>query len=366
MAVQGTKEFLRWFNQLDANEREAFFRRWIDPRVKAGAEKYGGGGGGGGMEQHGNEYHNPDMALASDYSAHAAAAAPHSGHEVTSNKSTSTSLGTSNTLYPSQNAVKSYVDTAVSGVGGGGGGGVLYDTQANRPAAADNDGVLFMPTDGYYPSISNGSTWDVYAVPGFKATNPPAYNTLTKVGSASGDTLVADGDGLLLTSMGHNSGSVDQGTCFVVSAPAAPYTLTVGLEVTVLYPASWSTVGLTLVDGTSNPKRANLSVGYGSSAPLYINIAKWSSLTSWSANYVETVMGLPFSSGVFFLRIQDDNTNRNYLYSKDGRNWQTVYSVGRTDFLTPTHVGLEVRQYAGSVPTSKIRSQAKIFHWSLG
>lgn len=37
-----------------------------------------------------------------------------SGYEVLTNKSTSTSLGTSNTLYPSQNAVKGYVDNAVS------------------------------------------------------------------------------------------------------------------------------------------------------------------------------------------------------------------------------------------------------------
>lgn len=34
--------------------------------------------------------------------------------EDQANKSTSTSLGTSNTLYPSQNAVKSYIDTAIS------------------------------------------------------------------------------------------------------------------------------------------------------------------------------------------------------------------------------------------------------------
>jgi hypothetical protein len=37
------------------------------------------------------------------------------GKEDVSNKSTNTSLGTSDTLYPSQNAVKTYVDTAVSG-----------------------------------------------------------------------------------------------------------------------------------------------------------------------------------------------------------------------------------------------------------
>ena len=38
-----------------------------------------------------------------------------SGYELLSNKSTSTSLGTSDTLYPTQNAVKSYVDTGLSG-----------------------------------------------------------------------------------------------------------------------------------------------------------------------------------------------------------------------------------------------------------
>lgn len=36
--------------------------------------------------------------------------------EDVANKSTNTALGTSDTLYPSQNAVKSYVDTAISGV----------------------------------------------------------------------------------------------------------------------------------------------------------------------------------------------------------------------------------------------------------
>jgi hypothetical protein len=35
--------------------------------------------------------------------------------EITANKSTNTALGTSNTLYPSQNAVKSYVDSGGSG-----------------------------------------------------------------------------------------------------------------------------------------------------------------------------------------------------------------------------------------------------------
>lgn len=61
--------------------------------------------------------------------------------ENNANKSTNTSLGTSNTLYPTQNAVKVYVDNAISGIGIGGYtptsrtitiNGTTYDLTANR------------------------------------------------------------------------------------------------------------------------------------------------------------------------------------------------------------------------------------------
>jgi hypothetical protein len=42
--------------------------------------------GGGGMEQHANEWHNPDVALASDLTDHAAAADPHTGYQKESEK----------------------------------------------------------------------------------------------------------------------------------------------------------------------------------------------------------------------------------------------------------------------------------------
>jgi hypothetical protein len=50
-------------------------------------------------------------------------------YQLISNLSTSTSLGTSNTLYPSQNAVKTYVDNAISGLGSTSG---LLDSIRNR------------------------------------------------------------------------------------------------------------------------------------------------------------------------------------------------------------------------------------------
>ena len=56
-----------------------------------------------------------------------------SGYELLTNKSTNTSLGTSNSLYPTQNAVKAYVDDKIAMIGGGGSaGGVTSLTGSNN------------------------------------------------------------------------------------------------------------------------------------------------------------------------------------------------------------------------------------------
>ena len=63
---------------------------------------------------HGNPSHNPDFTPLTDFEAHTAAAAPHSGHEILSNKTTE--LGYSDDLYPTQGAVQRGLDGAVSTV----------------------------------------------------------------------------------------------------------------------------------------------------------------------------------------------------------------------------------------------------------
>ena len=81
-------------------------------------------------------------------------AQPEGNYEVVSNKSTSISLGTSNTLYPTQNAVKSYVDTKVNpkansaitltaGDGLSGGGNLT----ANRSFSVDSTVIRTNSTD---------------------------------------------------------------------------------------------------------------------------------------------------------------------------------------------------------------------------
>jgi len=69
-------------------------------------------------------------------------------YEIVTNKSTNTALGTSDTLYPTQNAVKTYVDTHSGG--GGGGAGTLPSGfgYIPLPPVPFNQNVAFTPTPG--------------------------------------------------------------------------------------------------------------------------------------------------------------------------------------------------------------------------
>jgi hypothetical protein len=132
------------------------------------------------------------------------------------------------------------------------------------------------------------------------------------------------------------------------------------------------TLGLCLANGnTASASLVSWTVSYTAS-----NLSEFSQkFTSWttlSANYftniIPTTNPYPYYCGKFFLRLRDDNTNRYFEVSADGRNWVRSYytTVTRTDFITPTYGGIFVSQVGTSVPVTTLRAQAKIFHFYLG
>ena len=90
--------------------------------------------------------------------------------ELLSNKSTDTTLGTSNTLYPSQKAVKKYVDNQIATVTAGGVTGATTSSKGIIKLAGDLGGTSDLPTvpglaskqntltDVNFGSFSNGLT----------------------------------------------------------------------------------------------------------------------------------------------------------------------------------------------------------------
>lgn len=104
--------------------------------------------------------------------------------EDAANKSTSTALGASNTLYPTQGAVKSYVDTAIAGVNAAS-GYVAVPTYSDQSCTAGQ----YAKGGGYAYFCGPGSAWDRVALAGWSNPSPVAPTLSSATIAANGATL---------------------------------------------------------------------------------------------------------------------------------------------------------------------------------
>jgi hypothetical protein len=252
---------------------------------------------------------------------------------------------------------------------------VLSGSFSARPEAGTvASGSLYLPTDGYYPAISNGSTWGIYAVPGFKATNPPAPASFTNLNFGSYISLQQDGDGLLFTFLGDGNGT-NYAAASVVEIPAStPYSLVIGVEILSWYYATNAGfIGLCITNGVeSNSQLFTYYFFLNGHNSWALYGQKWTLPTTWVSTPINpgTTVAPPFSmSGRFFMKLTDDGVNLLFYVSKDGKTWDAfpaALSVGRTSYVTPSYIGLFTGHGNASVLTTLTRMRAKIFHWSLG
>jgi hypothetical protein len=134
------------------------------------------------------------------------------------------------------------------------------------------------------------------------------------------------------------------------------YTVTVYLEPTYQQNNSIY-AGLTLRESSSG-KLITWGPGFGSDA--IIGALKWTNATTYSADYIRTVIqhfhGLPH-----WFRWRDDGTTRYAEFSYDGTLWVTHQSALRTDFLTADQVGFSIdNTNTGANAYLKLRSYAEV------
>lgn len=207
-------------------------------------------------------------------------------------------------------------------------GGFVKDVTASKPSAATGSGKLFLPTDGPAVEYSDGSTWFQYG-PIFPFTRPPLAASWTGVGISGSTTLTDSNAGVYLTT----PSSTGTYRFAEINYPTAPWTITAcfvhscGLTNNARIPA------LIMYDGTKVQ-----SFGLASdTAVMNLNVSNFTTVTAFSTNPL--LNRFSWTGPLIWLRMQDDNTNRNYYYSVDGVNWILAYTIGRTNFLTPTKVG---------------------------
>ncbi len=228
----------------------------------------------------------------------------------------------------------------------------LAGTFASRPAAAtSNSGAVYFCTDTDAIYKSNGSAWTKIRVAGAGGTlADPTALTSFNLGTA---TLTSDKGDRLLT-IPSVAGDNLRGEYQTLS-PTSGYTAAAYIDL-INAPSTLSTyTGLLL--GNSSGSYITFGLSYGAALGSFgISIFKWTSATAASAAY-QSLMGTTLLPALpRWFRIRDDGTNRIFEYSRDNIGWNTLFSVGRTDFLTPDRVGWFGYNTSGS--TIQVRNRS--------
>jgi hypothetical protein len=247
---------------------------------------------------------------------------------------------------------------AVAEGGGSGEGDMLksvYDTDDDGvvDGADEVDGVAVAGNSKYYGTNASG-------VPGFftlpsgggaeSPWTPPLASDFSWVNQGGSVVADDDDDGMYID---NEPETFYNWRCLVKSVPPAPYSVTVGMIVNSL-PVNYVAAGLVLRESSSGKL---ITLGPFHDQVVYIAGFRWSSPTAYSGSYLFSTMGRNFDK--IFLRISDDETNRIFAFSNDGRNFIQVYSVSRTNFIDPDQIGVSL--LSGQ---TGYKVGLKIFHWA--
>ncbi len=136
-----------------------------------------------------------------------------------------------------------------------------------------------------------------------------------------------------------STASGDKISIFTKNVPSAPYSVKASFipGLSSVQVGDFSYGGMCLYDGTKLVLFGILNIGSGRPALWAV---KYVTITTFSADYLR--VPLPLNYNPLTLKIADDNTDRTLSYSNDGANFIPVHKVSRTDFLTPTKIGMFV------------------------
>lgn len=219
---------------------------------------------------------------------------------------------------------------------------VAYDNAASGLTATDAQAAL--DELAARPSSSNGYT------------APPLVAALTWVNqgaSTAADATAPDGTPCLdlIPAAGTTS---DNFRMLAKSAPATPYVWTVAMEINLFPNTGGGNKAGILWRESGSGKVSLLAIEMGALYWAY-QLQKYNSPSSYSATY--GTIQMPAGGGTpLWLRLEDDGTNRHWAISTNGVHFVRIYTVGRTDFITPNQIAVFIGQYTHSDGALRVRS----------
>jgi hypothetical protein len=225
---------------------------------------------------------------------------------------------------------------------GGGGGGPAIDqgTYGALPTGSEDD--VYLATDAPYILRKGASAWSAFG-PIQQLVVPPSsgWSWDNQDGSSVDSTA-----GELQFSSPQTASSAEL-SVYYRSAPSTPYTVT-------------ALIALAPCIGSGGFPGFGLCFGDGSGQWVHFAIQptqgrviwnEYTNATTYSASPLifSGVHTEPWLAPVW-VRIQDDGANRISSISTTGRQWQTLRTVTRTDFLTATRVGIACQRSTSAEP----------------
>jgi hypothetical protein len=235
------------------------------------------------------------------------------------------------------------------GAGIAGGGNVIYTGAAGSEPAA-NAGDLYLPNNGFVQYRYSGSIWAPWG-PIFPLTrmDDSIFSWINQGGAS-----VAVADGTIALSVPTNASLSIRARS--AAAPATPYTLTVCFLATNIAPSAGNQFfGIGWADNSNQMVMFQVQLNL---EPIF-NVVKYTSPTALSAGYVGAANACLLGN-LIWMRITDNGTSRNCLFSADGQTWFLYHTVGRTDFLTPTKV-----LFGASTATSSYPMGMTMLSWKV-
>jgi hypothetical protein len=211
------------------------------------------------------------------------------------------------------------------------------NTYANLPAAS-LAGRIYYPTDSPYgPLIDDGSNWDHF-LPLFGEATPPVDGDYSWANQGGASVSTTNG-GIILTApavAGQNM------RVRYKSSPAAPYVLTAAFQFQGTPAAANAAAGILFRQASDGKLHALHITVIDSNGSVWVR--RWTDPSTFDSTDFQTdsevaLAAFSRASSLVWMRIEDDNTDRKFYMSGDGRNWIELYSVGRTTFLTADQIG---------------------------
>ena len=208
-----------------------------------------------------------------------------------------------------------------------------YSGQANKYVAVNGAGTALVFVTGTSGGGGSSNAW-------FPSFIPPNDADFAWINQGSGTVSVFDNK-IYLRAPTSASDSV---VIRKKSAPATPYTITVGV-IPNHHSADYNRTGIGWRESSSGKLILFGLRFYSSGGGRTICLEKFTNPTTFSADY--TSVGSA-QSGLFYLRLSDDGTTRRASWSADGVNFVQVHQVGRTDFMTADEVMFQCNPVNGS------------------